>query len=82
MSMAVGRKAAFMEGVFAMGASIAVRKKTGEICQIKGKYEFDSYTDGTSSPPPTAEEKVIPMDVGDTFPPVKSSEKAAWWKLI
>lgn len=65
-----------------MGASIAVRKKTGEICDVAGDYQFDGYTDGTSYPPPTVDERVIPMDVGDTFPPVRSSKKAAWWKLI
>jgi hypothetical protein len=63
-------------------SSTRVRKKTGETCDIAGQYEFDGYTDGTSYPPPTQEERVIPMDVDDTFPPVKSSEKAAWWKLI
>lgn len=62
--------------------STTVRKKTGESCDIAGDYEFDGYTDGTSSPAPTADEKVIPMDKNDTFPPVKSSKKAAWWKLI
>ena len=63
-------------------ATTSTRKKTGEICAVAGDYEFDGYTDGTSSPSPTEDEKIIPMDVGDTFPPVKSSGKAAWWKLI
>lgn len=62
--------------------SSGTRKKTGETCDTSGDYEFDGYVDGSTSPPPTREERVIPMDRGDTFPPLKSSEKAAWWKLI
>ena len=58
------------------------RFKTGEKCIQKGQYAFDGYVDGTSFPPPTAEERVIPMDVGDTFPPVISADKGAWWKYI
>lgn len=65
-----------------ISSSVAVRKKTGEVCDIAGDYEFDGYTDGTFYPPPTTDEQVIPMDRDDTFPPVKSSQKAAWWKLI
>jgi len=62
--------------------STSVRKKTGQVCEIAGDYQFDGYVDGTSWPPPTVEEQVIPLDVGDRFPPVNSSDKAAWWKLI
>ena len=62
--------------------SSATRKKTGETCEIAGDYEFDGYVDGTTYPSPTAEERVIPMDRRDTFPPVRSSQKAAWWKLL
>ena len=61
--------------------STTVRKKTGETCGIAGQYDFDGYVDGSNWPPPTSEERVIPMDRGDTFPPVKSSQKAAWWTL-
>ena len=57
--------------------STSTRKKTGEVCEVAGDYEFDGYTDGSSSPAPTSEERVIPMDRGDVFPPVKSSGKAA-----
>lgn len=62
--------------------SSSTRKKTGETCEIAGDYSFDRYVDGTTYPPPTADERVIPMDRQDTFPPVKSSSKAAWWKLL
>lgn len=62
--------------------SVMERRKTGEICQIAGDYKFDGYLDGSSYPAPTTEEQVIPMDVSDTFPPLRSSNKACWWKLI
>lgn len=64
-----------------MATSVSVRKKTGETCLITGSYSFDGYTDGTQSPPPTSEEKVIPMEAWETFPPVKSCNKGAWWRL-
>lgn len=59
-----------------------MRYKTGDKCPIKGRYQFDGYTDGTSYPAPTAEEKVIPLDAGETFPPIRSTNKGAWWKYI
>lgn len=59
-----------------------MRYKTGETCQYTGKYEFDGYTDGTRTPAPTAEERVIPLERGETFPPIRSSEKACYWKKI
>jgi len=58
------------------------RFRTGEKCVQSGRYEFDGYLDCSSYPPPTAEERIIPMDVGDTFPPVNSADKGAWWKYI
>ncbi len=62
--------------------SSSTRKKTGETCEIAGDYEFDGYTDGTWTPSPTYDEKVIPLQVGETFPPVRSCDKACWRKLI
>ncbi len=59
-----------------------MRNKTGEKCTSKGRYEFDGYLDGTSTPSPTANEPVIPMDYGDIFPPVRSCNKGAWWRYI
>lgn len=63
-------------------AYIGQKFKTGQICPTKGKYQFDCYTDGSTYPSPTAEEKVIPMDIGDTFPPINSANKGAWWMYI
>jgi hypothetical protein len=82
MSVAPAMRFVALEALMSTYLSSATRKKTGETCEIAGDYEFDGYVDGTNSPAPTAEERIIPMDKWDTFPPVKSSEKAAWWKLI
>ena len=62
-------------------AKIGDRFKNGEICETSGSYVFDGYVDGTTTPAPTANERVIPVSKGGHFPPVKSCEKAAWWKL-
>ncbi|MCK4624771.1 MAG: YjzC family protein [Phycisphaerae bacterium] len=57
------------------------RFKTGETCVISGRYRFDGYVDGTATPRPTHEEMGIPLTRGETFPPIRSSGKACWWKL-
>lgn len=62
-------------------AKIGDRFYTGQTCDTSGSYVFDGYLDGTSTPAPTAEERVIPLSKGETFPPVRSAKKSAWWKL-
>ncbi len=62
-------------------AKVGDRFKTGDKCDTSGSYVFDGYTDGTTTPAPTAEERVIPLSSGETFPPIKSAKKAARWKL-
>mgnify|MGYP002626199343 CR=1 FL=1 len=61
--------------------ALGTRFRTGETCTESGRYQFDGYLDGTSSPAPTAEERNIPLSKGETFPPIRSAEKACWWKL-
>lgn len=58
-----------------------MRQKTGEIASQSGTYTFDGYVDGTTYPAPTADEKKIPMTKGETLPPVRSAEKAAYWAI-
>ena len=58
------------------------RYRTGETCPRRGIYGFDGYLDGTSTPSPTAEEREIPLSRGETFPPIKSSEKACYWVFV
>ena len=62
-------------------ARVGERFKTGDKCVTSGDYAFDGYTDGSKTPAPTPNEQSIPLRAGETFPPVKSSQKGAWWKL-
>jgi YjzC-like protein len=62
-------------------AKVGDRFKTGQKCDTKGSYVFDGYTDGTTTPAPTNDERVIPLSSGETFPPIKSTGKGAWWRL-
>ncbi|REJ92515.1 MAG: YjzC family protein [Planctomycetota bacterium] len=61
--------------------SVGTRFKTGQQSPSRARYEFDGYVDGTNWPSPTAEERCIELERGETFPPIKSAEKACWWKL-
>lgn len=58
-------------------------KKTGQKCERSGHYLFVRYV---SAPPgtkaPTANERDIPMSYDETFPPIKSTGQAAWWKWV
>lgn len=54
--------------------------KTGEKAPRSGGYQFVKYTDGTTTPSPTSEERLIHLTKGEVFPPIRSSNKAAWWK--
>lgn len=56
--------------------------KTGDTAPQTGRYQFVSYTDGTTSPSPTAEERIIPLSRGEVFPPIRSCNKGAYWRLI
>lgn len=58
-----------------------MRQKTGETALSTGTYTFDGYLDGTNHPAPTADEKKIPMKAGETLPPVRSANKAAYWRI-
>lgn len=56
--------------------------KTGDTAPQAGRYQFVRYTDGTTAPAPTSEERVIPLSRGEVFPPIRSCNKGAWWQLI
>lgn len=61
------------------GTSMALIK-TGEKTPRRGNFDWVRYTDGTTYPPPTAEERRIRLDVGERFPPIASASKAALWR--
>ena len=63
-------------------ATTTSRGKTGEKCSVKGTWQFDTYLDGKTVPTPTVAERQIPLDVHETFPPIRSASKACWWELV
>ncbi len=62
--------------------TVGTRYKTGQKCEASGRYRFDGYTDGTTSPSPRPEEREIPLSRGETFPPVRSTGKSCFWLLV
>ncbi|MBL9102937.1 MAG: YjzC family protein [Myxococcales bacterium] len=63
-------------------SNIGDRFKTGQTCDTSGVYAFDGYTDGAAGPQPTQEERVITLRGGQTFPPIRSTNRGAYWKLM
>lgn len=60
---------------------MAKRYKTGEDAPRTGIYAFVEHVDRDFDCNPTPEENEIPLEAGETFPPHKSCEKAAWWEF-
>ncbi len=56
--------------------------QTGNKAPANGRYQFVRYVDGSTTPSPTSEERVIQLEQGETFPPIRSCNKAAWWQAI
>jgi len=56
--------------------------KTGDKAPQNGRYEFIRYTDGTSTPLPTSQERLIDLTRGEVFPPIRSCNKGAYWRLV
>jgi len=56
--------------------------KTGDQAPQTGSYRFVRYTDGTTYPPPTAQERIIPLSRREVFPPIRSCNKGAYWQQI
>lgn len=56
--------------------------KTGETCTFSGHYKFAGHTDGSIGCHPTLDESDIPMYKGNTFPPIKSCGKGAYWTYV
>lgn len=54
--------------------------KTGQVCTLSGIYGFVRYTDGSTWPPPTPQEREIPLSAGEVFPPIRSTGKGAIWQ--
>ena len=58
------------------------RFMTGQVCSTTGEYEFDGYTDSSSTPLLSDEERHIAVGAGKPFPPASSSNKNAYWKFL
>jgi hypothetical protein len=56
--------------------------KTGRECPRTGKYQFDGYLNGSWLPSPTPEEMEIQVAQGGAFPPIRSQNKACWWRPL
>jgi hypothetical protein len=55
------------------------RFKTGELCPKKATYVFDGYVDTSRYiSAPTANEKEIPLERDEVFPPIRSQNEACW----
>ena len=59
-----------------------LRFRTGEACTITGHYAFDEYADQDDGPEPRTEEREITLVQGEVFPPISSTHRASWWKLV
>lgn len=62
-------------------SKVGDRFKTGQACDTTGIYAFDGYTDASAGQQPTQEERVISLRVAQTFPPIRSVNRGAYWKL-
>lgn len=56
--------------------------RTGEKADISGLYAHMGNPNGKTCCTPTSEEKIIPLEKGETAPPVKSCAEPAIWKLV
>lgn len=62
--------------------TIGTMYHTGERSPSHARYAWEKYIDGTRDPQPTIEEIIISLDVNDVFPPVRSCNKGAVWKMV
>jgi hypothetical protein len=61
-------------------AKVGDEFKTGEKAPVAGDYDYVRHTSQTSCTP-TQEERRIPMEEGNTFPPHRSCAQGVIWKL-
>lgn len=56
------------------------RYKTGQKAPKTTNYTFDGYIEGPQYPSPTAEEMRIPLSAEEVFPPIRSTNRGAYWR--
>jgi hypothetical protein len=54
----------------------------GHICDTSGVYAFVGYTDAAASLLPIQEGRVITLRSGQPFPPIRSTDRGAHWKVL
>lgn len=60
---------------------IGHRFMTGQLCTTTGNYEFDGYTDTSTLPILTDDDKHITVNAGKQFPPASVDVKKAYWRF-
>lgn len=63
-----------------MVVAIGSEYRTGEKAPVSGWYDWVRHTT-PSSCRPTTDERRIPLSKGETFPPCRSCETGAVWRL-
>jgi hypothetical protein len=58
---------------------IGHRFMTGQLCNTTGNYDFDGYTDTSTLPLLSDEDKHIMVNAGKPFP--AAATKKAYWKF-
>jgi len=56
--------------------------RTGEKADVTGIYAHIGNPKGTTTCSPTPKEKIIPLERGETAPPIKSCAEPALWRLV
>ena len=56
------------------------RYRTGQKAPRTTTYTFDGYIEDPQHPSPTAEEMRIPLSMGEVFPPIRSTNRGAYWR--
>jgi hypothetical protein len=60
---------------------IGHRFMTGQVCSTTGDYEFDGYTDSSTLPLLSEEQRHIAVRAGAAFPSASEASKSAYWKF-
>jgi uncharacterized phage protein gp47/JayE len=62
-------------------AKIGDEFRTGQESPVHGVYTFARYTKGGAAPLPTREESEIELELDENFPPIRSTNRGAVWRL-
>jgi hypothetical protein len=57
------------------------RFMTGQVCTTTGNYDFDGYTDVTTTSLLVDDDKHITVNAGKPFPTASEETKSAYWKF-